>query len=101
MTTPITLADVVGATTGNHGLGLAYAGRQLGVGVTICVPLGNNPEKNAALRAWGAQVVEEGADYDDAAVVAQRLVHAHGVTLGHSTNNGNVLTRAGRRQPGV
>src|SRR5438046_4812610 len=51
---------VVGATTGNHGLGLAYAGRQLGVDVTICVPRGNNPEKNAALRAWGAQVVEEG-----------------------------------------
>src|SRR4051812_22069604 len=44
---------VVGATTGNHGLGLAYAGRQLGVAVTICVPRGNNPEKNAALRAWG------------------------------------------------
>src|SRR5690242_1267794 len=46
-------AGVVGATTGNHGLGLAYAGRQLGVPVTICVPRGNNPEKNAALRAWG------------------------------------------------
>ena len=88
-------AGVVGATTGNHGLGLAYAGRQLGVGVTICVPLGNNPEKNAALRAWGAQVVEEGADYDDAAVVAQRLVDAHGFTLAHSTNNVNVLTGAG------
>src|SRR4051812_43570184 len=40
---------VVGATTGNHGLGLAFAGRELGVAVTICVPEGNNPEKNAAL----------------------------------------------------
>ena len=86
---------VVGATTGNHGLGLAYAGRQLGVEVTICVPLGNNPEKTAALRAWGARVVEEGVDYDDAVTVAQRLVDRDGLTLAHSTNNVNVLSGAG------
>jgi threonine dehydratase len=88
-------AGVVGATTGNHGLGLAYAGRQLGVPVTICVPRGNNPEKNAALRAWGARVVEEGADYDDAVAVAQRLVEREGRTLAHSTNNPQVLAGAG------
>ncbi|MEO8623076.1 MAG: pyridoxal-phosphate dependent enzyme [bacterium] len=86
---------VVGASTGNHGLGLSYAGRQLGVGVTICVPVGNNPEKNAAMRAWGGTLVEEGADYDDAAAVAQRLVETRGLTLAHSTNNVNVLTGAG------
>lgn len=87
-------AGVVGATTGNHGLGLAFAGRQLGVSVTICVPRGNNPEKNAALRAWGATVVEDGADYDDAIAVAQRLVERDGRTLAHSTNNRNVLAGA-------
>jgi threonine dehydratase len=88
-------AGVVGATTGNHGLGLAFAGRQLGVPVTICVPRGNNPEKNAALRAWGATVVEEGADYDEAASVAQRIVESEGRVLAHSTNNVNVLAGAG------
>jgi threonine dehydratase len=88
-------AGVVGATTGNHGLGLAFAGRQLGVPVTICVPRGNNPEKNAALRAWGAQVIEEGADYDEAVTVAQRVVEREGCTLAHSTNNPNVLAGAG------
>jgi threonine dehydratase len=86
---------VVGATTGNHGLGLAFAGCQLGVPVTICVPQGNNPEKNAALRAWGATVIEEGADYDAAVAVAQRLVESEGRTLAHSTNNVNVLAGAG------
>lgn len=86
---------VVGATTGNHGLGLAFAGRQLGVDVTICVPLGNNPEKNAALRAWGANVVEEGADYDEAVAVAQALVESRGLTLAHSTNSVHVLSGAG------
>jgi threonine dehydratase len=88
-------AGIVGATTGNHGLGLAYAGRQLGVSVTICVPRGNNPEKNAALLAWGARVVEEGADYDEAMAVAQRIVESEGRTLAHSTNNPNVLAGAG------
>jgi threonine dehydratase len=88
-------AGVVGATTGNHGLGLAFAGKQLGVGVTICVPVGNNPEKTAALRAWGVRVVEEGADYDEATVVAQRFVEREGLTLAHSTNNVNVLSGAG------
>jgi threonine dehydratase len=88
-------AGVVGATTGNHGLGLAFAGRQLGVPVTICVPRGNNPEKNAALRAWGAQVIEDGADYDEAVAVAQRVVEHEGRTLAHSTNNPNVLAGAG------
>ena len=88
-------SGIVGATTGNHGLGLAYAGRQLGVPVTICVPRGNNPEKNSALRAWGARVVEEGADYDEAVSVAQRLVETEGQTLAHSTNNPHVLAGAG------
>jgi threonine dehydratase len=88
-------AGVVGATTGNHGLGLAFAGRQLGVPVTICVPRGNNPEKNAALRAWGARVVEDGADYDEAVAVAQRIVEREERTLAHSTNNPNVLAGAG------
>ena len=86
---------VVGATTGNHGLGLAYAGRKLGVAITICVPLGNNPEKNSAMRAWGADVIEEGADYDEAAAAAQRLVERRGLTLAHSTNNVHVLSGAG------
>jgi Threonine dehydratase len=55
------------------------------------VPRGNNPEKNAALRARGARVVEDGADYDDAVAVAQRLVETEGRTLAHSTNNPQVL----------
>ena len=46
---------VVAATRGNHGLGLAYAAKSLGARATMCVPLGNNPEKNAAMRALGAK----------------------------------------------
>src|SRR5512143_4292815 len=47
---------VVVATRGNHGLGVAYAGSLLGVRTAICVPLGNNPEKNEGIRGYGAEL---------------------------------------------
>jgi threonine dehydratase len=86
---------VVAATRGNHGLGLAWAGRRLGIPVTVCVPRGNNPEKNASLRALGARLVEEGHDYDASTAVADRLVRTEGLHLVHSTNDATVVAGAG------
>jgi threonine dehydratase len=86
---------IVAATRGNHGLGLAYAGRTFGVPVTICVPLGNNPEKNAAIRALGARLIEQGRDYDESLEVADRIVREDGATLAHSTNNAQIVAGAG------
>jgi len=86
---------VVAATRGNHGLGLANAGRLLGVPVTICVPLGNNPGKNAAVRGLGATLVEAGRDYDEAVEVAARLVRDQGLTVVHSTDEPLVMAGAG------
>src|SRR5262245_40085211 len=86
---------VVAASTGNHGQGIAFGGKLLGVETTICVPAGNNPDKNAAMRALGATVVEEGRDYDDAVVVMQRLVAERGCVLGHSTNDPRIVAGAG------
>jgi len=86
---------VVAATRGNHGAGLAYAGAQLGVPVVICVPHGNNPEKNAAMRGFGAELVEAGRDYDEAVEVAQRLVIERGLVMAHSTNDRDVIAGAG------
>jgi threonine dehydratase len=57
---------VVSATRGNHGQSLAFAGRHAGRSVTIFVPHGNSVEKNAAMRALGAEVVEFGADFQEA-----------------------------------
>lgn len=85
---------VVAATTGNHGLGLAHAGALLGVDVTICVPRGNNPEKNAAIRALGARLVEDGDDYDAAVQAAFALRDGEGRTLAHSTNDARILAGA-------
>jgi threonine dehydratase len=86
---------VVAATRGNHGLGVAWAGRRLGVPVTVCVPLGNNPEKNAAVRGLGARLVEEGRDYDESVAAAERLVREEGLYLVHSTNDPAVVAGAG------
>jgi len=86
---------IVAATRGNHGLGLAYAGKEFGVPVTICVPLGNNPEKNAAMRALGVRLIEEGRDYDESVTVANRIVRAEDARLAHSTNDGEIIAGAG------
>jgi len=85
---------VVAASTGNHGQGVAYAGALLGADVTICVPVGNNPEKNAAMRSYGAQVVEDGRDYDAAVQVMLRLAREKGSTVAHSTNDPAVIAGA-------
>ena len=91
---PARARGVIGASTGNHGQGLAYAAHLFGVRATICVPIGNNPDKNAAIRGWNARLVEEGADYDESAAVADRLVREEGLTLVHSTNNRDVIAGA-------
>lgn len=85
---------IIGATRGNHGLGLAYAGRALGIPVTIVVPFGNNADKNSGIRALGARLIEHGDDYDASVVEADRLCRADGLTLIHSTNNRDVLAGA-------
>ena len=85
---------VVGATRGNHGAGLAWAGQILKIPVTICVPKGNSPEKNEAMRGFGATLIEKGADYDGAVKVADKLAQEQGMTLVHSTNNRHVIAGA-------
>ena len=85
---------VVAATRGNHGLGVAWAATLLGIPATICVPLGNNPEKNEAMRGYGAALVEEGRDYDESVAVAARLAQVRRLTAIHSTNNPHVIAGA-------
>ncbi|SOE01258.1 threonine dehydratase [Caenispirillum bisanense] len=70
---------IVSATRGNHGQSLAYAGRRAGVPVTIVVPHGNGREKNAAMRALGAELIEAGADFDAARAEAARIAEARGL----------------------
>jgi threonine dehydratase len=85
---------IVAATRGNHGQALAWAGELLGVPVTVCVPHGNNPEKNAAVRGFGAELIEEGRDYDESIEVAQKLVVERGMHMVHAANDRQVIAGA-------
>jgi threonine dehydratase len=85
---------VVAASTGNHGQGVAYAASLHGVRATICVPVGNNPDKNAAMRAWGATVIEEGRDYDESVDAMIRIARERNLVTAHSTNDKRVVVGA-------
>jgi threonine dehydratase len=67
---------IVSATRGNHGQSLAWAGRRYDIPVTVVVPHGNSVEKNAAMRAFGARLVEYGDDFEMAREEAARLAIA-------------------------
>jgi len=60
------VTGVITATRGNHGQSVAFAARRLGLRAVIAVPHGNSPEKNAAMRAFGAELVEQGHDFQAA-----------------------------------
>jgi threonine dehydratase len=75
------IPGLVTATRGNHGQSIAFAARRLGMPVTILVPEGNNPEKNAAMEAFGARLVVHGRDFDEAKHEAARLAREEGLEM--------------------
>jgi threonine dehydratase len=77
---------VVTASTGNHGQSIAMACQLEGVRCTVFVPQGNNPEKNAAMRAFGARVDEGGRDFDEARERCERAALDSGARYVHSAN---------------
>src|SRR5215813_3818151 len=86
---------VITATTGNHGQSIALACQREGVPCTIVVPLGNNPEKNAAMRAYGAELIEFGRDFDEAREHVERLQHERGLRYVHSANEPLLIAGVG------
>ena len=70
---------LVSASRGNHSQSLAYAGRAFGVPVTIVVPEGNSPDKNAATEAFGAEVVVYGSDFQAAREYSVQLGEERGL----------------------
>ncbi len=73
------IAGIVSATRGNHGQSLAFAARRAGVRCVIYVPHGNSVEKNAAMQAFGAELIEHGTDFDGAKEEAMRAAAAQGL----------------------
>ena len=82
---------VITASTGNHGQSVAFACGRERIPCTIVVPRGNNPEKNAAMRALGATVVEYGADFDEAREHVERLQREKPLRYVHSANEPHLI----------
>jgi threonine dehydratase len=86
---------VITATTGNHGQSIALAATRYGVPATIVVPRGNNPEKNAAMRAFGARLVEQGRDFDEAREAVEQLATEENLRYVHSANEPLLINGVG------
>jgi threonine dehydratase len=67
------VTGVISATRGNHGQSIAFSASRAGISATIYVPYGNSADQNAAMRAFGATVVEFGRDFDEALAECHRV----------------------------
>jgi threonine dehydratase len=74
-------AGIISATRGNHGQSLAFAAGRYKVPATIYVPHGNSTEKNRAMKAFGANLVEYGEDFEAARLEAVRQAERGGLEI--------------------
>lgn len=72
---------VITATRGNHGQSIPFAARREGIAATVVVPRGNSTEKNAAMQALGAELIEGGSDFDEARETALGLSKDRGLDM--------------------
>ncbi|HEX9815404.1 MAG TPA: pyridoxal-phosphate dependent enzyme [Candidatus Thermoplasmatota archaeon] len=86
---------IIGASTGNHGQSIAYAGKLFDVEATIAVPRSANPGKVEAMRALGADVVLEGANFDEARVWVAKHAERTGMRYIHSGNEPHLIAGVG------
>lgn len=86
---------VVAASTGNHGQSVAYASRLFGVKATIVVPEQANPGKVAAMRGMGAEVLHQGANFDEAQQYGSALAEQRGARYIHSGNEPLLIAGVG------
>jgi len=86
---------VITATRGNHGQSIAMASRIFGVPCTLLVPHGNNPEKNRAMRGFGAELLEYGRDFDEARQRAEEIREEKGLRYIHPANEPGLINGVG------
>ena len=88
-------SGILGVSTGNHGQSLAFAAKHFGVRCTIVVPEGNNPDKNRAIRQLGAELIEQGRDFDEAREFISELQGQRGGRYVHSANEPKLIAGVG------
>src|SRR5947207_10965124 len=82
---------VITATRGNHGQSLAFACARAGIACTVVAPFGNSVAKNAAMKAFGAELIEHGCDFDEARERAAEIAADRGYEYGKSFDGDLVL----------
>ena len=86
---------VITASTGNHGQSIARASKMFGVKAAVCVQAGANPDKVEAIRGYGAEIIEEGRDFDEARLNAERIAEEEGIRYIHSANEPLLIAGVG------
>jgi threonine dehydratase len=86
---------VVTASSGNHGLAIAYASRKFGSHAVICVPTNANPQKVNAILDQGAEVLKFGTTYDEAYENALRIAQSRSMPFVHAFNDRDVIAGQG------
>src|SRR5437763_10248743 len=86
---------ILGCTTGNHGQSLAFASRLFGVRCVLVVPERNNPDKIAAMRALGAELIEHGCDFDEARLHCDEVQRREGLRYVHSADEPDLIAGVG------
>ncbi|WP_298863556.1 threonine/serine dehydratase [uncultured Gimesia sp.] len=88
-------AGIMGCSTGNHGQSLAYAARKFGVKCTIVVPKNNNPDKVRAIKLLGAEIIEQGEDFDEAKQYLEQVLVDGKRRYVHSGNEPKLIAGVG------
>ncbi len=86
---------IIAASTGNHGQSLALASQLHGVPCRVVVPVGTNPQKTAAIREFGAEVIEHGRDFDEAREYVEALTAREGARYVHNANEPLLIAGVG------
>jgi threonine dehydratase len=86
---------IVTASSGNHGLAIAYASRLFGIKASICVPENANPQKVRAIEEQGAEVIRRGSGYDQAYEGALEIARKRNLTFVHAFNDRDVIAGQG------
>jgi threonine dehydratase len=88
-------AGVAAASGGNHGAAVAYAAKVLGIKARIFVPTISSPAKVARIAGYGATIVQEGANYQEAVGLCQDYVRERGALNIHAYNMESTLAGQG------
>ena len=89
------IKGVITFTTGNHGISVALAAKILGVRATIVVPKNNNRAKNDMIKGFGARLIEEGANFEEASQAVDRISNKEGLYFIHAANEPHLINGVG------